>query len=388
MYVWQREDWTERWYWDEQQCLGPLSEARLRQGRLLGKGEALGLDLGIELQVTALVDEAVTTSAIEGESLDREPLRSSVARRLGMPHAGLPPVKQREDGLVQVLMDATGQCNEPLTSDRLKSWQAALFPTGYSGIRKIVVGAWRKGPEPMQVVSGRPDRETVHYEAPPTEAVDAEVERFLRWWGSSGPPDDGLLRAALAHLWFVTIHPFEDGNGRIARAVADMALAQDEGTQARLHSMSAQIAEERKQYYAELQRAQGGDGDVTDWFCWFLGCIGRAMRRAEQEVDRVLAKARFWHRVRSVPINERQLKVVNRLLDAGPGGFEGGITTRKYVALTRTSRATAQREIADLVSKGLLVPLPGGGRSSAYEIAWRAVRIANEGEDVLGCHED
>jgi Fic family protein len=237
-------------------------------------------------------------------------------------------------------------------------------------MQEIVVGDWRKGPEPMRVVSGRPDRETIHFEAPPAGEVDAEVERFLRWWGSGGPPDDGLLRTALAHLWFVTIHPFEDGNGRIARAVADMALAQDEGTQVRLYSMSAQIAEERKQYYAELQRAQGGDGDVTDWFCWFLGCSGRAMLRAEQEVDRVLAKARFWQRVRSVPINERQLKVVNRLLDTGPGGFEGGITTRKYVGLTGTSRATAQREIAVLVSKGLLVPLPGGGRSSAYEIAW------------------
>ena len=370
MYVWQRENWTELWRWDEQQCLAPLSEARLRQGRLLGKGEALGLDLGLELQAAALVDEAVTTSAIEGEALDRETVRSSVARRLGMPHAGLPPVKQREDGLVQILMDATGRYDEPLTTDRIKAWQAALFPTGYSGIRNIVTGDWRKGPEPMQVVSGRPDRETVHFEAPFAATVDTEVERFLGWWDSDSPPDDGLLRAALAHLWFVTIHPFEDGNGRIARAVADMALAQDEGTQVRLYSMSAQIAEERKQYYAELQRAQGGDGEITDWFCWFLECAGRAMVRAEQEVDRVLAKARFWQRARAVPLNERQLKVVNRLLDAGPGSFEGGITTRKYVALTRTSRATAQRELADLVSKGLLVPLPGGGRSSAYEITW------------------
>ncbi len=370
MYIWQRENWTDLWRWDDQLCLGPLSEARLHQGRLLGKGEALGLDLGLELQATALVDEAVTTSAIEGESLDRETVRSSVARRLGMPHAGLPPVKQREDGLVEVLLDATGRCEDSLAAGRLKGWQAALFPTGYSGSRQIVVGDWRKGPEPIQVVSGRPDRETVHYEAPPAERVDAEVGRFLRWWDPGSRPDDGLLRAALAHLWFVIIHPFEDGNGRIARAVADMALARDEGTQVRLYSLSAQIAEERKQYYVELQRAQGGDGDVTGWFCWFLGCVSRAMSRAEQEVDRVLAKARFWQRVRSVPINERQLKVVNRLLDAGPEGFEGGMSTRKYVALTGTSRATAQREIADLVSKGLLVPLPGGGRSSAYEIAW------------------
>lgn len=370
MYIWQRANWTELWRWDEQRCLGPLSEARLRQGRLLGKGEALGLDLGLELQATALVDEAVTTSAIEGESLDRETVRSSVARRLGMPHAGLPPVKQREDGLVEILLDATSRHGEPLTRERLKGWQAALFPTGYSGIRPIVVGDWRRGPEPMQVVSGHPDRETVHYEAPPADRVDAEVVRFLRWWDAGNRPDDGLLRAALAHLWLVSIHPFEDGNGRIARAVADMALAMDEGTQVRLYSLSSQIAEERKRYYVELQNAQGGEGDVTDWFCWFLGCVTRAMTHAEQEVDRVLAKARFWQRVRAVPISERQLKVVNRLLDAGPGGFEGGITTRKYVALTGTSRATAQREIADLVSKGLLVALPGGGRSSAYEIVW------------------
>jgi len=370
MYIWQREDWTELWHWDDQRCLGPLSAARLHQGRLLGKGEALGLELGLELQASALVDEAVTTSAIEGEALDREAVRSSVARRLGLPRAGLPPAKPREDGLVQVLMDATGQCSEPLTDDRLKAWHAALFPTGYSGIRRLVVGEWRKGPDPMQVVSGRPDQETVHYEAPPATQIEAEVERFLQWWVAGTRPEDGLLRTALAHLWFVTIHPFEDGNGRVARAVADMALAQDEAVPVRLYSLSAQISVERRQYYAQLQKAQHGDGDVTDWFCWFLGCVRRAIVRAEKELDRVLAKTHFWQRARAFPINERQIKVVNRLLDAGPGGFEGGITTRKYVALTRTSRATAQREIADLVSKGLLVPLPGRGRSSAYEIAW------------------
>lgn len=369
-YIWQLTDWEQRLRWNAEQCLAPLAEVRRAQGRLLGKAEGLGIELGRELQIAALVDEAVTTSAIEGETLDRDSVRSSVVRRLGVPSAGLSQPQRRVDGLVELLVDATAHASAPLTEERLKGWHAALFPTGHSGIRRIVVGDWRAGPEPMQVVSGRPGRETVHFEAPPADRVPGEIGRFLSWWVHGGPPDDGILRAGLAHLWLVTIHPFEDGNGRIARAVADMALARDEGTPTRLWSLSPQIQAERARYYEELQRAQHGDGEITPWLLWFTRCVHGAIAYADGELDKVLAKAHFWQKQGGVSLNERQVKVMNRLLDAGPGGFEGGLTTRKYVAMTRTSRATAQREIAVLVSKGLLARRPGGGRSTSYEVSW------------------
>lgn len=367
-YIWQRPDWTQRLRWDLARCLPALTAARLSEGRLLGKAESIGFDLGSQLQATALVDEAMTTAAIEGERLDRDSVRSSVARHLSTSTANLPPPQRHIDGLVEMLLDATTCAEQPLTAERLMGWHAALFPSGFSGIRRIAVGSWRTGSEPMLVVSGRHDRRTIHFEAPSSGSVPVEMERFLHWW-AAGEPADSILRAGLAHLWFVTIHPFDDGNGRVARALADMALMQDEGTTARLWSLSVQIQEERRQYYSELEAAQRGAGDITAWLSWFAGCVGRAIQRAEGALDRVLVKARFWQRHQDVSLNPRQRKVLNRMLDE-EGGFVGGMNTRKYVALTRISPATAQRDLADLLDKGLLIKREGGGRSTSYALWW------------------
>jgi Fic family protein len=297
-------------------------------------------------------------------------VRSSVARRLGLPTAGMPQAPRHVDGLVEMLLDATRGYAAPLTAQRLWGWQAALFPTGYSGLNKIIVGGWRQSAEPMQVVSGPIGRERVHYEAPPAGRIETEMDRFLVWWAAPPAGMDGLIRAGLAHLWFVTIHPFDDGNGRVARAVTDMARAQDEGSGARLYSMSRQIQDEREHYYAVLEQAQKGGGDITQWLCWFLGCFEKALARSEDQVNKALARARFWQEHAGAMLNPRQVKVVNRLLEAGPGGFEGGLTTRKYKGMTKTSRETAKRDIAGLVSKGILSRNPGGGRSASYSLVW------------------
>jgi Fic family protein len=329
------------------------------------------LELGREIQVTTLTDEAVTTSAIEGEHLDRAAVRSSVVRRLGLKTAGLPRADRRADALVEVLLDATTRFDDPLTIARLKQWQAALFPTGYAAMRVIAVGDWRETTEPMQVVSGPVGHERVHFEAPPAARVPLEMDRFVEWWAESRAKEDGLIRAALAHLRFVTIHPFEDGNGRVGRTVTDMALAQDERTPFRLYSWSAQVETDRDAYYGSLEATQKGDGDVTRFLVWFLESVERAIMRAEGEFEKVFARARFWDRHGAQVLTARQIKVVNRLLEAGPGGFEGGLTTRKYAHLAKTSGATAKREILDLRDKGLLVQVSGTqGRSTAYELAW------------------
>jgi Fic family protein len=347
--------------------LKPLGKARKAQGRLLAQADYFGL----EMQAEVLSEEACETAVIEGERLDRISVRSSVARRLGLPTAGLPVPERHVDGLVEILLDATRNYAQPCDADRLKGWQAALFPTGYSGIRKITVGDWRPiSADPMRVVSGPVGRERVHYEAPPADRLEPEMARFFDWWNTSFPSVDGLVRAALAHLWFVTLHPFEDGNGRIARALEDMALSQDDRTEYRLYSLSAQISAERPDYYDLLETTQKGDGEVTEWLVWFLGCLERAIRRSEEQVQRTIEKARFWQRCAELSLNERQRKVLNRLLDAGPGGFEGGLTTRKYRGLTRASQTTPKRDIADLLDKGIIEQNPGGGRSVSYELVW------------------
>jgi Fic family protein len=369
-FIWQRPDWTTSFRWNSDQLLPVLGAARRRQGEILGRAAALGFDLGLEARASALVDEAVTTAAIEGDRLERESVRSSVARWLGLPAAGLPATARHVDGLVEMLIDATRSCGESLTAERLCGWNAALFPTGYSGTRRVTTGGWRSGSEPMRVVSGREGHEKVHFEAPPASALPQEMEKFLAWFERGSHPTDGVLRAGLAHFWFVTIHPFDDGNGRIARAIADMALARDEGSMVRPYSMSAQIQAEQDAYYDTLERAQRGDGDLTEWMTWFAGCLERAIERSQDRVDRAVEKARFWQDHSSTSLSERQRKVVNRMLDAGRGGFQGGMTTRKYLALARCSRATAQREIADLVDKRIFVKRPGGGRSTSYELAW------------------
>jgi Fic family protein len=365
-YIWQASAWPG-FTWKSDALLEPLGKARRGQGKILGEADYIGLDL----QAAVLTEEAFKTAAIEGEKLDRDSIRSSVARRLGLPTAGLPPTNLNIDGLVEMLIDATSGHHNPLSQERLFGWHAALFPTGYSGMYKIPVGQWRAGPDPMHVVSGPIGKERIHYEAPPACRLKEEMSQFLKWWHSPSPVNmDGLIRAGLAHFWFVSIHPFEDGNGRIARAITDMALAQDECTDRRLYSMSAQISVERNDYYGILERTQKGDGDITDWLVWFLGCLERSIHRSEGEFRIALQKARFWQSHSETSLNVRQRKVVNRLLDAGPGNFTGGLTNRKYVGMTRVSRETAKRDIADLVDKGILMRNPGGGRSVSYDLVY------------------
>ncbi|MBI4323146.1 MAG: Fic family protein [Candidatus Omnitrophica bacterium] len=368
-YIWQAKNWPHL-TWNSEPLLPLISTARLAQGRLLTKVSSLGFKLTREARADILTEEVVTTSAIEGERLNRESVRSSVARHLGLPVAGLPPANRSVDGLVEVLLDATQHYDKPLTAARIKRWQAALFPTGQSGLRRIRTGTWRGPEDPMQVVSGAMGRERVHYEAPPGNRVEKEMRQFLAWWKASRGKEDGLLRSGLAHVYFVTIHPFEDGNGRIARALTDMALAEDEQLSTRYYSLSSQIMEERDHYYTVLEESQKGNTDVTKWLTWYVGCYGRAVNKAETLIADVLAKAEFWQHYRQTGINERQRKVVNRLLDAGRGGFQGGLTTRKYVSLTTVSRATAFREISELVGKGLLRQNPAKGRSASYDVNW------------------
>jgi Fic family protein len=367
-WIWQQPDWPS-FRWDDA-AIGPaLARARLAQGKVLGAARLLDPSLGTEAVAAILVEDGVTTSAIEGERLDVNAVRSSVARRLGLSTAGLPAPPRAVDGLVQVLLDATEHHDHPLGLERLCGWQAALFPTGRSGLRPIRTGRLR-GRSPMQVVSGRVGHERVHFVAPPLAGLKGEVNRFLAWFNSPPADIDGLVRAGLAHLWFVTLHPFEDGNGRLARAITDMALAQDERQRMRAFSLSARILHEREDYYAILEQTQRGGLEVTAWLVWFLRQVEAAAAAAEQTIANTLAKARFWLRHQATVLNERQRKVLNRLLDAGPDGFEGGLNTRKYRSLTRASRATAYRELTDLVEKRCLAPSGGKGRSSGYVIEW------------------
>lgn len=368
-YIWQSQKWPKL-NWKSEPLLPLIGKARFAQGKLLTKVAGLGFKLSREAQADILTEEAVKTSEIEGERLNRESVRSSVARHLGLPSVGLAPVNRSVDGLVEVLLDATQEHEKPLTAARLKRWRAALFPTGYSGLRKIRTGEWRGAEHAMQIVSGAFGRERVHYEAPPGKQVEKEMKQFISWWGASLKKEDGLLRSGLAHFYFVTIHPFEDGNGRVARALTEMALAQDEKLSTRYYSFSSQIMEDREDYYAILEASQKQSGDVTGWLQWYLGCYCRAVEKAEEIISNVLAKAGFWQQYSQAGISERQRKVVNRLLDAGKGGFQGGLTTRKYVSMAKVSRATAFREISELLEKGILRQNPAKGRSVSYDLSW------------------
>ena len=367
-YIWQHSDWPN-FRWRDDRLLTLLADCRLNQGKLLSGTASLSGEHRTQARADILVEEAVQTAAIEGEVMERASVKSSVARRLDLPTAGLLTVNRHADGLVEVLLDGTTNHDRPLTATRIKGWQAALFPTGYSGLHRIRAGAWR-GNDSMRVVSGPVGRETVHFEAPPGDRVAREMQSFLRWWSARRGEVEGLLRAGVAHLWFVTIHPFEDGNGRIARALTDMALSQDEGLPSRFYSLSAQIMAEREVYYGALERSQRGGCDVTDWLEWFLGCFGRAIERSRELLGLVLLKARFWQKHAQTSINDRQRKVVNRMLDAGPGMFQGGLTTRKYISMAKVSRATAYREISGLVRRRMLRPNPGKGRSVSYDLVW------------------
>ena len=365
-WIWQQPNWP-KFVWDADELSNPLAQARLAQGKLHGVAHILNADLSSEALTSILIQDGITTSAIEGERLHLDAVRSSVANQLGLPNVGLPKPDRAIDGLVEVLLDATQKHNQPLTLQRLCNWHGALFPTGYSGLREIRVGQMR-GAEPMRVVSGRIGHETVHFEAPPYEQIDTEMSRFIDWFNSDDSQTlDGLIRAGVAHLWFITIHPFEDGNGRIARAITDMALAQDERLTMRLFSLSAQILAVREAYYDILESTQKGEMDITAWLKWFLTQIQNAVELAQLTVANTLNKAKFWMSHQTKPLNERQRKALNRMLDARDG-FEGGMNTRKYMSLTKTSRATAYRELAQMVEWGCLQANEKGGRSSGYLI--------------------
>ncbi|MEI9890426.1 MAG: Fic family protein [Caulobacteraceae bacterium] len=363
MYIWERPEWP-KFKWDDGLLIEPLAAARLTQGRLLGRMQSLGFDLQLEAQLQALTDEVLKSSEIEGDILDHASVRSSLARRLGVPEAATTRIDRRTEGVVEMMLDATRNFDQPLTAERLFGWQAALFPTGYSGLAKVKTGGWREDVDgPMQVVSGAMSREHVHFQAPPAARVPGDMAAFLDWFAAS-PTTDGLLRAGLAHLWFVTVHPFEDGNGRVARAIAEQALAQSEGSPQRFYSMSSQIRRERADYYAILERTQKGGLDVTGWLQWFLACFTRAIDGAEASSADVLRKAEFWRAHERVALSDRQRMILNRYLD----GFEGHLTAKKWAILGKCSLASAQRDIADLVDKGILQRNPGGSKNTSYAL--------------------
>jgi Fic family protein len=363
MYIWEHAEWPKL-TWQDAGVAAPLASVRHDQGRLIGRMEALGFKLREEAVLQTLTQDVVKTSEIEGEQLDATQVRSSLARRLGIDIGALPPTDRNVEGIVEVMLDATRSYQAPLTKERLFDWHAALFPTGRSGMTRLIVGGWRDDSTgPMQVVSGPYGREKVHYSAPPAQRVAEEMDAFLAWFNAPLATDP-VIKAALAHLWFVTIHPFEDGNGRIARAIADLALARSEASPQRFYSMSAQIRAKRNAYYEQLERTQKGGTDITAWILWFLDCLGRAIRGADGVLAAVIAKGQFWERTAALALNERQIKVLNRLLD----GFEGKITSSKWAVIAKCSQDTANRDITALLDLGLLRKGEGGGRSTNYEL--------------------
>ena len=362
-YIWQRPEWPQ-FQQNADLLVKPLAHARHIQGKLLGRMEAVGFELRSVAALRTLTQDVVKTSEIEGEFLAPEQVRSSIANRLGLDIGGLPNADRQVDGAVEMALDATRNHAAPLTEERLFAWHAALFPTGRSGMRRIRAGRWRDDADgPMEVVSGPIGRQRVHYSAPPAERLGAEMSKFLEWF-EGPPPVEPVLAAGLAHLWFVTIHPFDDGNGRIARAIADMALARSEESPERFYSMSAQIRLERKDYYDILETTQKSGLDITHWQSWFLECLARAIDNARHTLDTVLTKSRFWQAHSAKSLNERQVKILNRLLD----GFDGKLTSSKWATMNRCSQDTANRDIRDLMDRGLLVRSQAGGRSTSYEI--------------------
>ena len=364
-YIWQRESWPSLRY-DAVQVGIALAAARRAQGTVEGKLAALGFEKRLELAAEAWSQEAVATSAIEGERLDLAAVRSSVARRLGVGNQEGPNAPRNVEGLLDIMDDAVRRCADEVTHERIHAWQAALFPTGYSGMTKIRVGGYREHAEPMQIVSGRVGRERVHYEAPSSAEVFNEMAALLQWFNTSAEPDT-LVRAALTHLWFETVHPFEDGNGRVGRVWVDLVLARDSGEASRLIRTSQRLLSRRNEYHEQLERAQHGGADVSDWVTWFVQQVQVSCEEASKTIDDTLAKTRFWMDHSNEHLNARQRKVVNLLLDAGPNGFEGGMSTKKYESIASTSRATASRELIELEALGLLLHM-GAGRSTRYYV--------------------
>lgn len=364
MWIHEHQNWPD-FTWDTEALASKLADIRHCQGRLLGRMEGLGFELKREASLSTLTNDVVKSSAIEGENLNPEEVRSSIARRLGIDIAGLIPASRNVEAIVDMMLDATQKLSTPLTKERLFGWHAALFPTGRSGMHKITVGGWRTiEAGPMQVVSGPIGKEKVHFEAPAADRLEREMDVFLKWF-DNGHGIDPVIRAGIAHLWFVTIHPFEDGNGRIARAIGDMALARADGTPDRFYSLSSQIEAERKQYYNQLEAQQRATPDITDWLSWFLDCLGRAISNAETTLGNVLFKAQLWDTINQKPVSDRQRLIINRMLE---DDFEGFINTSKYAKLAKCSNDTALRDIQELKERGIFIQNPGGGRSTSYRL--------------------
>lgn len=360
MYIHERENWPN-FFWDLEAVNSLLPPLRHQQGRIIGGMESLGFPMREETVLQTLTQDVVKSSEIEGEILDKSLVRSSVARRLGMDIAAVDTADRNVDGVVEMMLDATQKFDQPLTKERLLNWHMALFPSGRSGFTKIQVGAWRKGP--VQVVSGRMGREVLHFEAPPAERVNREMELFFDWINSESTLDL-VLKSAIAHLWFVTIHPFDDGNGRIGRAIADLLLARSEKSSRRFYSLSAQIRKERKGYYSILEKSQKGTLDITPWLEWFFHCLERAIENALSTLQKVLQKSQFWEAIAELPLNERQRKMINRLWD----GLDGKLTSSKWAKMAKCSQDTAYRDILDLVNRGILTKNSEGGRSTSYSL--------------------
>ncbi len=363
VYIHEKENWTN-FIWDNKQVMLKLGEARNLQGKLLGKMESLGFELQDEAVLDTLTLDVLKSSEIEGEFLEREQVRSSIARRLGIDIAGAVESERHVEGIVEMMLGATQRYDLPLTKDRLFGWHAALFPSGWSNLYKITVADWRKDTTgPMQVVSGPMGKEKVHYQAPNSDRIELEMKKFLQWFENDNDIDL-VLKAAIAHLWFVTIHPFDDGNGRITRAITDMMLARSDKSIRRFYSMSAQIRIERKQYYKNLEKTQKGSSDITEWILWFLQCLINAIHSTEGTLTKILYKAEFWKLHSTTIFNERQQKMLNNLLD----GLDGKLTTSKWAKINKCSQDTALRDIQDLINKDILQKEPSGGRSTNYEL--------------------
>lgn len=361
MYIHELEEWPN-FFWDEYKITSLLTQISLKQGRVMGGMESIGFHLRDETVLDAITEEVVKTSEIEGEILDPSLVRSSVARHLGMEVAALDTIDRNIEGVVEMMLDATQRYDQPVTKERLFDWHASLFPTGRSGFSKIQVGGWRKGH--VDVISGPVGREKIHFEAPAAERVDKEMEMFLHWLNNENVINL-VLKAALAHLWFVTIHPFDDGNGRIGRAIADLILARSENSSRRFYSLSAQIQKDRKTYYTILERTQKGDLDVSEWLEWFVSCLSRAIETTLSSLERIISKGHFWEALADVSLNERQRKIINCLLD----GLEGKLTSSKWAKMTKCSQDTAYRDIMHLMDVGILVKNADGGRSTSYSLA-------------------
>lgn len=360
MYLHERENWWKFTY-DSHKVMTELGKVRAKQGLMLGRMSSLGFDFQEDALLTTLSQELVSSSEIEGELLDRQQVRSSIARRLGIETAGMVGASRYVEGVVEMLLDATQRYAEPLTDARLFGWHNVLFPTGMSGLYKIEVAKYRSGE--MQVVSGAMGKEKVHYEAPKPERLAEEMERFISWVNAESEVDE-VVKAAITHLWFVTIHPFDDGNGRIARALTDMMLARSERTSKRFYSMSAEIKLMRSEYYEVLERTQRGDGDITEWLLWFLRCFDAALDSTEENLSAVLARARYWEHFAKEEINERQRKIINLQFD----DFFGKLTSSKWAKIGKCSSDTALNDIKDLLGKGMLVKNGEGGRSTNYSL--------------------